>query len=203
MSVFEKIDQQLEQIGKIATAGYFLGLRIRGSAPLMAFRTYPQSWTDAYMENGYLLRDPITTWAATIGGSVRWNSPFLPDPFGIFRQAAVHGLKYGASVAHGPVRSISICSFARGDRDLTDDEIAEVRACVIRLHDLTAPPKALTPAQAELLEALEKEGEPAAVAARLGIAEPQARQRIRELCDLLLAQNGVEALQRARDYKLI
>lgn len=203
MSVFEKIDQQLERIGRVATAGYFLGLRIRGSAPLMAFRTYPQSWTDAYMENGFLLRDPITTWAATIGGSVRWSSPFLPDPFGVFRQAAAHGLTYGASVAHGPVRSISICSFARGDRDLTDDEIAEVRASVILLHDLTAPPKSLTAAQAELLDALDKGLEPAAIAARLGVPETAARQRIRELCDLLLAQNGVEAVQRARDYKLI
>jgi LuxR family transcriptional regulator len=203
MTVFDRIDAQVARIAAVSSAGYFLALRIRGSAPLISFRTYPPAWTEAYMANGYLLRDPITTWAMTVGGSIRWTSPFLPDPFGIFRKAAEHGLRYGASVAHGPVRALSVCSFARGDRDLTDAEIAEVRAAVLALHDLTALPDSLTPGQRDVLAALADSAEPAGVARKLGIPRPEAQARIVALCETLLAATPAEALQRARDHRLI
>lgn len=203
MESFDFIDAELARIAEIATAGYFLALRIRGSSPLMAFKTYPQGWIDKYMENGYLLRDPITTWSMTIGGSIRWSSPFLPDPFRILRQAADYGLTYGASVAHGPLGALSICSVGRSDRELTDAEIALVRQVVIDLHERTALPKSLTDEEKQILKAMAAGTGPDDAAVGLGISKTAARARFKQVCTALFAQNPSEAVQRARDYKLL
>lgn len=202
MDPFAHIDAELARIAEIATAGYFLALRIRGSAPLMAFKTYPKPWVDHYMANGYVLRDPITTWAMTVGGTIRWSSPFLLDPFRVLKQAAEHGLTHGASVAHGPLGSLTICSAARADREFTDAEIAAMKDIVIGLHDHTALPKSLTEDQRAILQAMAAERTPDAAAKTLGIPEAAARSRYRDLCAALFAHSPAEAVQRARDYKL-
>lgn len=202
LGLFDRIDAAVARIAAIAPTGFFLALRIRGSSPLISFRTYPPDWTETYMANGYLLRDPITTWAMTVGGSIRWSSPFLPDPFGVFRHAATFGLKYGASVAHGPIRALSVCSFASGEREFTDAEIAMVRSTVIALHDMTALPDRLDDGQKALLDALEFDTRTDSVASRLGIDRAEAKSRIVSLCETLIAANPAEALQRARDFRL-
>ncbi len=135
MPSYAFIDRELPRIAEIAPVGYFLALRINGSSPMMAFHTYPQAWIDEYTESGYVLRDPITTWSLTVGGAVRWSSALLPDPFGIFRKAARHGIHYGASVAVGKVGALTICSIGHDQREFTDDEIAAVRAIVTDLHE--------------------------------------------------------------------
>jgi LuxR family transcriptional regulator len=200
---FDFIDQELPKIGEIATAGYFLALRIRGSSPMMAFHTYPQRWVDEYNEKAYLLRDPVTTWAMTIGGTVRWSSPLLPDPFRIFRKAATYGLNYGASIARGRASSLTICSVARSDRELTDEEISAVDEIVVRLHDRVAIPQSLTEEQKAVLSALAKGSSARAISTTLGVPESVAEAVVRKLCHALIARSPEEALQRARDYKLL
>lgn len=203
METLDFIDAELARIGQIATAGYFLAVRNRGTSPVMAFQTYPQKWIDQYTDNAYVLRDPITTWALTVGGTVRWSSPFLPDPFRIFRQAADHGLRFGASVAHGPLGALTICSVARSDRELTDDEIAQVKDIVIGLHDRIDLPKELSPPMKEILMILADGGTTAQVAERLGVSEPAARMRIKQVLDAMFAQTSAVAVQRARDFRLL
>jgi LuxR family transcriptional regulator len=203
METFDFIDAELARMAEIATAGYFLALRIRGSSPLMAFKTYPQEWVDIYMQNGYLLRDPITTWSMTVGGTIRWSSPFLIDPFRILRQAAEFGLTYGASVAHGPLGALSICSAGRSDRELTDAEIATIKQIVIGLHERTALPKELTAEEKQILKAMAEGKSPDDSAESLGLTKAAARARFKQLCTALFAQNPSEAVQRARDYKLL
>lgn len=203
MDRFAAIEAEVARIAEVAPAGYFLALRIRGTAPLMAFKTYPQAWVDRYMENGYLLRDPITTWAMTIGGTIRWSSPLLPDPFRVLRQAAEYGLNYGASVAHGPIGALTICSFGRSDRELTNPEIAQVKELVIALHERTALPKTLDAEQKEILAAMAQGLAPEGLAKRLGIAPEVARARFTGVEEALFAKSADEAVRRARDYKLI
>lgn len=202
MDIFGVVEAEAATIGEIAPAGYFLALRIRGTSPLLALKTYPQAWVDRYMENGYLLRDPITTWAMTIGGAIRWSSPLLIDPFRVLRQAAEFGLTYGASVAHGPINALSICSFGRSDRELTDAEIAQVRRIVVTLHEATALPKSLDQDQKEILSAMSEGVTAEGLAARLGVSADNVRGRFVELYEILLAKTPDEALRRAKDYKL-
>ncbi|MCX7644408.1 MAG: autoinducer binding domain-containing protein [Rhodobacteraceae bacterium] len=203
MNTFDYIDRRLPEIGAIAEAGYFLALRIRGASPLMSFHTYPQAWIDEYTSKGYVLRDPVTTWAMTVGGSIRWSSPLLPDPFGIFRRAARHGLRHGASVALGPRGALTVCSFSRRDREFTDAEIEAVRAIVADLHERTAPPAQLSPDQVALLGILAGTDAVPEVAERLGVPVQAAERAVRDLCESLLARSPGEAVQRARDYRLI
>lgn len=203
MERLEQIEAEAGRIGAIAPAGFFLALRNRGTSPLLTFRTYPQAWVDLYTERGYVLRDPITTWALTVGGTIRWSSPLLPDPFGIFRAAARHGLRHGASIAHGPLKSLTICSIAHGEREFTDAEIDAVRTIVVGLHDRTRLPEGIEARQKALLRAVGEGRALAAAGADAGLDEAGARAALAQLCGLLLAKTPAEAVQRARDYKLI
>ncbi|WP_461308526.1 autoinducer binding domain-containing protein, partial [Albidovulum sp.] len=195
-----RIDREVARLGAIAPGGYLLALRIRGTSPLQAWHTYPQAWIDEYTQNGYMLRDPLMTWALAVGGTIRWSSPLLPDPFGIFRKAAAHGLRFGASIAHGPLRALTICSMGRGDREFTDAEIAAAREIVLAVHEASALPERLEEAEARLLAALAAgEGE-AAIAARLGLPRREVAARIDALCGTLVARSPREAVQRGRDH---
>ena len=93
----------MARLRKIAPAGYFLALHIRFAAPLMQFQTYPVAWTDRYAQNAYALRDPTIAWGFSTTGSCRWSSLPVPDPFGICKDAAAHGLTYGLTVSCGPI----------------------------------------------------------------------------------------------------
>jgi LuxR family transcriptional regulator len=203
VKTIERIDSEVAKLEVLAPAGYFLAIRVRGASPLMVFKTFPADWLDIYMENGYMMRDPITTWALTVGGTIRWSSSFLPDPFGVLRHAAEHGLKYGASIAHGPRSALTLCSICRQDREPTKDEIAAAREIVLRLHDLTELPKSLSDSQRAGLNALASGSGAAGLARELGISQAAAAAEIRDLYDVLFAASPDDALRRARDAKLV
>ena len=203
MKKTDEIDQEVAKLGALAPAGYFLAIRVRGTSPLMVVKTFPQDWLDVYMENGYMMRDPVTTWALTIGGSIRWSSPFLPDPFGVLRHAADFGLKHGVSIADGPRTALTLCSICRQDREPTQEEIAQAREVVLRLHALTEPPATLGEQQQAILRILAAGGSASRVARDLSMSEAAARTQIRDLCDLLFAATPEEAARRAKDAKLI
>lgn len=197
------MDVELAQLGRSAPAGFFIGLHIRFTSPLFTFQTYDQRWIDHYTENGYVLRDPMTAWGFAKTGCIRWSDPALPDPFGLFVEAATYGLNYGCTVACGPIKSRTIASFARSDREFRDDEIATIEARVLRLHDLTEPPEALTEAQVEALRMIAGGDRFAAAAEKLGISESALKARITTARNRLMARTTAEAIQRAKDNRLI
>jgi LuxR family transcriptional regulator, quorum-sensing system regulator SdiA len=203
MSIRLGMDLELHQLALLASAGYFLGLHIRFTAPLMTFQTYDQAWLDHYTENGYVLRDPMTAWGFSQIGSIRWSDPTLPDPFGLFKEAAKFGLNYGFTIACGPIKSRTIGSFARPDREFSDNEIALAKTIVLRLHDVTEPPEELTRAQVEALRCIAGGDRHAAAAAKLGISESALKARITSARIRLMARTTAEAIQRAKDYRLI
>jgi LuxR family transcriptional regulator len=197
------IDVELHHLSLNAPAGYFVGLHIRFTAPLFTFQTYDQAWIDHYTENGFVLRDPMTAWGFSTTGNIRWSDPSLPDPFGLFKEAAGYGLTYGVTVACGPIRSRTIASFARSDREFHDAEIAAITAIVHRLHDMTEPPEELTKAQVEALRCIAGGDRFAAAAVRLGISESALKARITSARIRLMARTTAEAIQRAKDFRLI
>lgn len=71
--MFEKLkfDKLLLELGGLAPKGYFVGLHIRFTSPLLTFQTYDQAWTDHYTDHGYVLRDPMTAWGFSTTGSIR------------------------------------------------------------------------------------------------------------------------------------
>ncbi len=203
MSVKLGLDVELHQLSLMAPAGYSIGLHIRFTAPLFMFQSYDQSWLDHYTENGYVLRDPMVAWGFSTTGTIRWSDRSLPDPFGLFKEAAHFGLHYGATVACGPIKSRTIASFARQDREFTDQEIAAVAHIVERMHDMTEPPEELTKAQIEALRCIAGGDRIAAAAAKLGISESALKARITSARIRLMARTTAEAIQRAKDYRLM
>lgn len=197
------VDAELIYLGRLAPAGFFIGLHIRFTSPLFTFQTYDQRWIDHYTENGYVLRDPMTAWGFAKTGWIRWSDPALPDPFSLFQEAATYGLNYGCTIACGPIKSRTIASFARFDREFRDDEIASIEARVLRLHALTEPPEALTEAQAEALRMIAGGDRFAAAAEKLGISESALKARITSARNRLMARTTAEAIQRAKDSRLI
>jgi LuxR family transcriptional regulator, quorum-sensing system regulator SdiA len=203
MSIRSGIDVELQNVARMATAGYFIGLHIRFTSPLLTFQTYDQRWIDHYTENGYVLRDPMTAWGFSRTGWIRWSDPALMDPFGLFKEATEYGLNYGVTVAFGLIKSRTIASFAREDREFRDEEIVKIERAVKRLHDLSEPPEALTEAQIEALRCIAGGDRFAAAAEKLGISESALKARISSARDRLMARTTAEAIQRAKDNRLI
>ncbi|MDP1668729.1 helix-turn-helix transcriptional regulator [Phaeovulum sp.] len=203
MTTHSGIDLELRKLGRLAPQGFYIGLHIRFTSPLMSFQTYNPTWVNHYTENGYVLRDPMTAWGFSTTGTIRWSDKRLIDPFGLFKEAATYGLKYGVTVACGPIRSRTVCSFARDDREFTDEEIAVISAIVHKLHDMTEPPEKLTSAQVEALKCIAGGDRHAAAAAKLGISESALKARLTSARDRLMARTTAEAIQRAKDYRLL
>jgi LuxR family transcriptional regulator, quorum-sensing system regulator SdiA len=203
--MFEKsvFDLELKSLGDRAPMGYFLGLHIRFTSPIMSFTTYNQAWTDHYTDNGYVLRDPMTAWGFCATGSTRWSNKKIPDPFRIFRKAASYGLRYGVTISHGPISSRTIASVARADREFENAEIDELEEIVNRLHVMTDPPQKLTNAQIEALKHIADGDRHAAAAAKIGISESALKARLTSARQALMARTTAEAIQRAKDYRLL
>lgn len=193
----------MTKLGRLAPKGFYLGLHIRFAAPLIQHTTYPADWSDFYSANAYALRDPTIAWGFSTTGACRWSALPIPDPFNILKDAADYGLAFGLTVSFGPINSRTIASFARSDREFTDDEIAEISATIRRLHEITEPPESLTKAQKDALRCIAEGDRHAAAAAKLGITESAFKARLISVRERLMARTTAEALQRAKDYRLL
>lgn len=197
------LDVELQKLSLLSEGGYFIGLHIRYAAPLMQFSTYNQGWLDHYTEKAFALRDPTIAWGFSTEGACRWSEFIIPDTFGLFTEARKFGLNYGLSVSCGPVSSRTIASFARDDRDFTNSEIEEILLIIRRLHDKTEPPESLTKAQIQALRLIAAGDRHAAAAAKLKISESALKARLASARQRLFARTTAEALQRAKDYRLL
>ena len=137
------------------------------------------------------------------GGTHRWSEIEIPDPIGILDEAASHGLHYGIVVPVGELRSRTIGSIARGDREFSDAEIAVISHHIERLHALTQPPERLTEAQLTALRFIADGERHLAAAAKLNISESALKARLTAAREKLFARTTAEAIQRAKDYGLL
>ena len=203
MSLRSGIELQTKQLGALAPNGFFFALHIRFAMPLLNLQTYPKEWIDLYTEEVYALRDPIIAWGFSTVGTARWSEINIPDPFDILGQAREYGMEYGAAIACGPMKSRTIASAARADREFTNEEIAEIASIIRMLHKITEPPRSLTDAQGEALKLIAEGDRHAAAAAKLGISESALKARLVGARNSLLARTTAEAIQRAKDYRLL
>lgn len=203
MSITLGLDRTLRELAKDSPSGYFVGLHIRFAAPLITFKTYDQGWTDLYTEQSYVLRDPMIAWGFSAEGALRWSEIPVPDTFNIMEKAKEFGLVYGVAVACGPLNSRTIAGVARADREYTDTEIERITKLIIRLHQASEPPEDLTTPQKEALQLIADGYRHAAAAAKLGISESALKARLTSVRRRLLARTTAEAIQRAKDSKLI
>lgn len=193
----------LEQLEDLAPMGYTVGLHIRFATPLVYKSSYPAAWVEVYNSHSYYLRDPLVFWGVGVEGTTRWSSIPLPDPFGVMKKAAAHGLKYGAVSSYGPITSRSIVGISRGDREFSDEEMDQLKELTIRLHIEAKPPSELTKAQIEALQCLANGDRHTAAAAKLGISESALKARLQSARIRLEARTTSEAIRKAREYRLL
>ena len=203
MSIQSVIDFHTSKLEHVAPDGFFFALHIRFALPLLHHQTYPEGWTNLYTEQAFALRDPIIAWGFGTEGMQRWSEIDIPDPFNILGQAKQFGMNYGFAVSCGPIKSRSIASASRTDREFDDDEMAEFAKVIQHLHVVTEPPESLTAAQIAALRLIGAGDRHAAAAAKLGISESALKARLSAARNSLLARTTAEAIQRARDYRLL
>lgn len=197
------LDFELQKLMALSPKGYFVGLHIRFASPLITFQTYDQAWLDHYTKQAYALRDPTIAWGFSETGACRWRDFGIPDTFGILAEAKTFGLCYGLTISCGPISSRTIASFSRGDREFEDAEMEAISTIVRRLHDITEPPESLSRAQIEALNCIANGMRHTKAAAVLGISESAFKARLNSARQKLLARTTAEALQRAKEYKLL
>jgi len=203
MSTNTGLDYELRKLAFLSPGGYFVGLHIRFASPLISFQTYDQAWLDHYTQQAYALRDPTIAWGFSTVGVARWSEFNIPDVYGILAEAKSYNLVYGVTVSCGPISSRTIASFARADREFTNTELESLEQIVRRLHDITEPPDSLSRSQIEALNCVANGLRHAAAAASLGISESAFKARLNSARQKLLARTTAEALQRAKEYKLL
>lgn len=193
----------LNELTDLAPLGYSMGLHIRFAAPLIYHTTYSESWSRHYNDNSYYLRDPLVFWGIGTTGVTRWSEITLPDPFDVIKQAAGHGLHYGATASCGPISSRSIISIGRGDREFSDEELTRFSALAQRLHEVNTPPSELTQAQVEALKCIANGDRHSAAAAKLGISESALKARLKSARIRLEARTTSEAVRKAREFRMM
>lgn len=145
------ISETLGKLRELASGGYALGFHLQFTTPKFVFQTYPKEWLDFYSSNGLIMVDPMVAWGFEQTGAQRWSG--LDDTAGVLKMAADYGLNYGVVIVTVSGDSRSICGFAREDREFTDDEIEQLQADVVSIHNNTAETAKL---DAETVEHLKK-----------------------------------------------
>ena len=193
-------------LSAIAPAGHFVALRIGFAVPMEEVNALPCPWIEFYNQRGLMVFDPVMRWIYGSEGRCRWSAVPFSDPRGVLPAARDHGLAFGAAVSlldPGPRGQRSFGTFARSDREFTDEELDLLQAHVQARHAALAPPSNVTQAEIEALR-LVKEGQRLKqIAHRLGVTEGAIKQRLKNARIKLEAKTGAEAISRATAFGLI
>lgn len=141
----------LSDLDSQCPSGYALAFHVRYAAPNFLFQTYSGEWIDIYSQRGYVMVDPTVKWGFENIGLTRWSALAGDDPEGVLDAAKEFGLTYGFAFALDTNGSRSVTSFARADREFTDEEMESISSLAQRLHDLTANLDELSPETAAVL----------------------------------------------------
>ncbi len=137
MASHDPIEAHVKALMALAPAGFAMAFHVRYTRPAFLIQSYPTDWIEIYSARGYVMTDPTVRWGFENEGSVRWSELAGQDAEGVFAEAAQHGLTYGLSHAIDAGHSRSMASFARGDREFDDTEIAEIADRMDAIHNAT------------------------------------------------------------------
>jgi LuxR family transcriptional regulator len=135
----------LKQLHRSSPAGFAIGLHIQFTTPRYFFQAYSKDWFDTYSTAGFVMHDPIVHWGFVNEGTCRWSELRGDDPLGVLTEAGKHGMAYGLAMSVNRLSSRSIAGFARGDREFTDIEAANIYKDFKALHADTISMMVLSP----------------------------------------------------------
>lgn len=196
----------MSSLSDLAPAGYFVALRVGFAYPVEERNALPPAWIERYTLRGLMLQDPVIRWVYDNNGTCRWSEMGLEDPRGVMEQARRFDLNFGVAISHVEGTAVgqrSYGSFARSDREFTDDEIHELSDSLIALHDARCPPDNLTQAELEALRMVKDGLLMKEIADLLQVSEGAVKQRLKNAKLKLKAKTGTHAATMATTYGLI
>lgn len=203
MTDFSERSKLLAEMDRIAQQGYTIALHIEFSQPRFLFQTYDPAWSDLYTDRGFILQDPTVHWALQNLGSVRWSEIDLPDPAGVFAEAAKFGLKYGVCVSIQTDGSHSLANCAHSKREYTRDEISLITEVVENLHAETLNTVELTQIEKAVLKEIAKGKRQADAARAMNIPYRTFKSHLASARNSLNVRTTAEAVQKAIQSRLI
>ena len=193
-------------LAALAPSGHYLALRLGFAFPVEEVNALPPPWVEEYTRNGYAPFDPLMRWAYSEQGSIRWSEVSGSDPRGVLARARIHGLRFGAIVAvldPSPHSQRSFGTFARPDREFSDEEVDLLGAHLRARHEAMRPPQNITDAELEALRLIKEGQRLKQIAYQLGVTEGAVKQRLKNARVKLSAKTGAEAISRAAAFGLI
>ncbi|PTE20682.1 LuxR family transcriptional regulator [Cereibacter changlensis JA139] len=179
---------------RVATAGFYVALRIGFYAPEDELNAYPEDWVEHYTTRGLALQDPLMRWTFTSHGARRWSEIDQPDPARVLEDYRRHKLRYGVTVClpgRGSSPKKSFGMFARSDREMLDVEIEELTHLLSALH--VSEQQTLTESQIEVLRMLSTGMRYKQMAYELGISESAVKARLKSAALRMNAKTAAQA----------
>lgn len=195
-----------DEFSSIATAGYYVALRIGFAFPVDERNEFPSDWVEYYTHNGLMLFDPTVRWVYENSGHTRWSDMPTDDPRGVLEKADSFGLRFGVVISctsenHDGQRTYG--TFARTDREISGDEIDTLSHHLRKLHIDASPPTNLTEAELEALTLVKEGLRLKEIAYRIGVSEGAIKQRLSGAKKKLGARTNTQAASRAVEFRLI
>lgn len=187
-----------------ASGGHYLGVNLSFKGPAFVEVTYDRDWVEFYNNGKYYLADPVVGWLLVNNGRVRWSEiRWWPDPKGVFKKARRYNLKFGGTIATSCTGAKSVLSFARSDREFTEEELGRIDCAFHDYLDRYEEPVPITDAEVEMLQMLANDYTVAEAAQKIGITTSSAKERLSRARKRLGCKNNFRAVALAYRRKLI
>ncbi|PSK81572.1 LuxR family transcriptional regulator [Limimaricola soesokkakensis] len=196
-------DDYFARLDALCPEGFTFGFHFRFSRPAFTRTTYREDWMRAYSKWNFIVADPSVVWAIAHSGFTRWSNIDLRDPLGVFSTAAEHGYRYGLTIGHGSQDSRTFGTCARGDREFSDAEAAEISDLVRELHNLITPNWHLKPHQKAALELVARDMTYDAICGALNISRTALKNRLNGAKRVLGASTTAEAVRIALERGIL
>lgn len=188
------IQGDFSEVRKVATSGFVLALNVSWIGPEFLQSEFPEKWRELYEGSGYFMLDPIYYWTVMHTGKVRWSEVKYPDVRSIKKQAAEHGLVYGATVCQKKEGLKSFLSVARPDREFTDAEIDRFEALLLKWNDVVIERPILSDGELTTLRWLRDGLDQNEIARVLDVSVSTVKKRLRGVRKKFKANTVAEAL---------
>lgn len=194
-----------DELRRLAPAGLYVGLRIGFFSPQREVNLLPQPWLDRYARAGFQGHDPAIRWAMSRTGVRRWADLPLDDTQGVFKEASVYGLRFGAVAAavceETGQRSLLIA--ARFDRDYVEAELRRIFTHLEALQMREHRKVGLTEAEVEVLRRIKAGERLKMISHALGVTEGAIKQRLKNARLRLGAATATQATTMANEMGLL
>lgn len=209
-NIIDDMDGMEARLLSIAPKGYTLAVNIRYFTPEFYISAYPDPWVEIYTTRRYALFDPVTLWCRFNEGVTRWSdiefNALRSVTNIVMEHAESFGLKFGGAAAlrsgaGSGVKSL-LCG-ARDDRELDDEELADLGAILEEISAAVGQHAGLSETELEMLRDIAMGMTHNEIADARMISPATVKKRLERARVILGARNAVHAVAIATRRGLI